>query len=363
MLDTHAVARSLTAADFTPAQADALTDALRLVVEQGEHVTSDQFKVGMAEMRAQQRTEIAEKWSPPEPPSPRSWRAPVAAALAAERRPGLQEKRLSMRVIEVREDNPWPKWTEATQVVEGMHKPVFVRPVLAKRDDGEIAWPSVQIRIGGLGARQGAKFNGHSLAEAKEKADRLRADAQSSGHSGTVPFKVQLRKTAVNTKLTPAEARRVAQAIDEARRLLAHTEPGGEPHRPSLLAKLARLNCFERKKEDVAVEVLGHILSTSEPARAALSDLVAAGGALVGRIDWVKTQVRGPMGARPDLAGYDESGREHVLIEAKFEAKLTKKQRDGTYLNQLRNRKPAVVLFVARLSGTRCSGRRRSRGY
>ena len=35
MLDTHAVARSLTAADFTPAQADALTDALRLVVEQG----------------------------------------------------------------------------------------------------------------------------------------------------------------------------------------------------------------------------------------------------------------------------------------------------------------------------------------
>ena len=60
MLDTHAVARSLTAADFTPAQADALTDALRLVVEQGDHVTSDQFKAGMAEMRAHQRTEIAE---------------------------------------------------------------------------------------------------------------------------------------------------------------------------------------------------------------------------------------------------------------------------------------------------------------
>ena len=31
-------------ADFTPAQTDALTDALRLVVEQGEHVTSDRFK-------------------------------------------------------------------------------------------------------------------------------------------------------------------------------------------------------------------------------------------------------------------------------------------------------------------------------
>ena len=62
MLDTHAVARSLTAADFTPAQADALTDALLVVVEQGDHVTSDQFKVGQAEVRAEiaeVRTEIA----------------------------------------------------------------------------------------------------------------------------------------------------------------------------------------------------------------------------------------------------------------------------------------------------------------
>ena len=59
MLDTHAVARSLTAADFTPAQADAPTDALRLVVHQGDHVTSDQFKAGLAKMRAEQRTEVA----------------------------------------------------------------------------------------------------------------------------------------------------------------------------------------------------------------------------------------------------------------------------------------------------------------
>ncbi len=59
MLDTHAVARSLTAVDFTPAQADALTDALRLVVEHGNHVTTDQFKAGLTEMRAELRTEIA----------------------------------------------------------------------------------------------------------------------------------------------------------------------------------------------------------------------------------------------------------------------------------------------------------------
>ena len=33
MLDTHAIARALTAADFTPAQADALTDAVRQAAE------------------------------------------------------------------------------------------------------------------------------------------------------------------------------------------------------------------------------------------------------------------------------------------------------------------------------------------
>ena len=53
------------------------------------------------------------------------------------------------------------------------------------------------------------------------------------------------------------------------------------------------------------------------------------------------------MGAKPDLAGYDESGREHVLIEAKFEAKLTPNQPD-TYLKRLRQKsQPSVVLFVA----------------
>ena len=60
MLDTHAVAQSLTAADFTPAQADALTDAFRRAAEHADYVTSDQFRAGLAEMRAEQRAEIAE---------------------------------------------------------------------------------------------------------------------------------------------------------------------------------------------------------------------------------------------------------------------------------------------------------------
>ncbi len=63
MFDTHAVARSLTDADFTPAQADAITNAVRLAAEQGDAVTSDQFKAGLAEVRseiAEVRSEIAE---------------------------------------------------------------------------------------------------------------------------------------------------------------------------------------------------------------------------------------------------------------------------------------------------------------
>ena len=53
MLDTHAVARSLTDAEFTPAQADAITNAVRLAAEHGNHVTSDEFKVGLAELRTE----------------------------------------------------------------------------------------------------------------------------------------------------------------------------------------------------------------------------------------------------------------------------------------------------------------------
>jgi predicted component of type VI protein secretion system len=55
MFDTHAIARTLTEANFTPDQADALTDAIRQAAEQGDHVTSDQFKAGVSEVR----TEIA----------------------------------------------------------------------------------------------------------------------------------------------------------------------------------------------------------------------------------------------------------------------------------------------------------------
>ena len=277
-----------------------------------------------------------------------------------------------MRVIEVHENDPWPKWTEDTQVVEGTHKPVFVRPVLARRDDREVAWLSVQIRIGGLRRpwSLGAKFNGHDLGEAEYKADRLRADAESTGDSGTVPFKVQLRRTAVKTTLTPADARRVAQAIDEARLLLeravggpargvggkgsnGHSRTkapfsslgptGTHPH--SHVPLLVRLARFIRPREDASTEVLAHILNTSASAREALDDVVRSAVQDVASIVRADTQVVGPGRVRPDLVGKDEAERNRVIVEVKFWADLTRAQPEE-YLGMLPLDGPAVVLFL-----------------
>ena len=55
MFDSLAVARQLTDAGIDRDQAAAIADAVRQAAEHGNHVTSDQFKAGLAELR----TEIA----------------------------------------------------------------------------------------------------------------------------------------------------------------------------------------------------------------------------------------------------------------------------------------------------------------
>ena len=55
MIDTHSIARSLSDADLTSAQVDAITEAVRQAADHGDHVTSEQFTAGLAELR----TEIA----------------------------------------------------------------------------------------------------------------------------------------------------------------------------------------------------------------------------------------------------------------------------------------------------------------
>jgi predicted negative regulator of RcsB-dependent stress response len=53
MFDTLAVAQQLAAGGVDRDQAEVIADAIRQGVEQGDHVTSDQFKIGVAEMRTE----------------------------------------------------------------------------------------------------------------------------------------------------------------------------------------------------------------------------------------------------------------------------------------------------------------------
>ena len=97
------------------------------------------------------------------------------------------------------------------------------------------------------------------------------------------------------------------------------------------------------RHEDIAVEALGYILK-SEPALRVMEAVLKEGGADVGTISRVQTQVSGEGETRPDLAGFDRNGEECVLIEAKFWAGLTDKQ-PNAYLERLPPGK--ALLFVA----------------
>ena len=52
MFDTLAIAQQLAAGGVARDQAEVVARAIREGVEQGDHVTSDQFKAGLAEVRA-----------------------------------------------------------------------------------------------------------------------------------------------------------------------------------------------------------------------------------------------------------------------------------------------------------------------
>ncbi len=101
--------------------------------------------------------------------------------------------------------------------------------------------------------------------------------------------------------------------------------------------------------ENTAIEALGYILSRSAACRDALRDALRSGGAEIGPITRVETEVSDEKGGRPDLAGFDEDGRERLLIEVKFWAGLQSGQ-PGAYLARLmRNNAagPSALLVVA----------------
>ncbi len=119
----------------------------------------------------------------------------------------------------------------------------------------------------------------------------------------------------------------------------------------SLLAHLAWM--LSSRHEDVAVEALGYILK-SAVARKVLEELARIGGADIGEISSVLTQVGSEDGTRPDLVGYDRNSNECLIIEAKFWAGLTGNQ-PNAYLERLEaseTDKEKTLLFVAPVSRT-----------
>lgn len=117
------------------------------------------------------------------------------------------------------------------------------------------------------------------------------------------------------------------------------------PDNQTLLAHLALK--MASHPENIAVEALGHILSTSPAAVRALEDILRTGGAEVGKIAQIQTQDSDEEGGRPDLAGRDADGTKRMLIEAKFWAGLTERQPVKYLKRLLKQDQPSVLLFVA----------------
>ena len=117
------------------------------------------------------------------------------------------------------------------------------------------------------------------------------------------------------------------------------------PEDQTLLAHLALK--LAHHPENIAVEALGHILSTSPAAIRTLEDVLKTGGAEVGEIAQVQTQASDEEGSRPDLVGRDAGGRKRMLIEAKFWAGLTERQPVKYLEHLLKQDQPSVLLFVA----------------
>ena len=100
------------------------------------------------------------------------------------------------------------------------------------------------------------------------------------------------------------------------------------------------------QSEDVVVDALGRILSSSEAARSALASTLREGGTAVGTLAGVRSLDIGMEEERPCLAGFDNDGAVRVLVQAMCWTDLTPNQ-PNAYFKQLPLDRPAALLFVA----------------
>jgi hypothetical protein len=114
---------------------------------------------------------------------------------------------------------------------------------------------------------------------------------------------------------------------------------------PSVLAGLVATRGLP--PEPIATQALLHLLERSSAARQALNDLAARlCPGLPAQLQWAEQVHDESDTARPDLVGTDERGA-RVIIEAKFDAELTRTQRSQVYLDRLVGEAPGLLLFVA----------------
>ena len=111
----------------------------------------------------------------------------------------------------------------------------------------------------------------------------------------------------------------------------------------SLLSYIARRRTVGR--EDVATDALSFILSRSNSARRALSEILGDDRGPL-QIDSARPWGADALGAIPDLACFDEDDNLVALIESKFWAALTHHQ-PVTYWESIPVDRPAVLLFLA----------------
>ena len=116
------------------------------------------------------------------------------------------------------------------------------------------------------------------------------------------------------------------------------------PDNDTLLAYL--VSSFPGNTENIATEALRHIFDHSDASIEALNDVIQSGVRGIKPIGTVTSQVVHADGTIPDLVGFDENGKERVLVEVKFWAELTANQPNG-YLNHLPNDGSAVLIFLA----------------
>ncbi len=102
---------------------------------------------------------------------------------------------------------------------------------------------------------------------------------------------------------------------------------------------------FAVHPENVATEALAYILSQSTAAREAMHSFVSALNVSLPHPLTFQAQRSGPDRSIPDLVAQDETGKEVLIVEAKFWAGLTDNQPVG-YLKRLPAGSAGILLFL-----------------